>query len=80
MARPQLLEKPKPVQFFCEQAAHEKALANLKAMNKKNRTRLTLSDYLRASLEDLAEGRVSVTTAPLDPETDIRSAPPAAAD
>ncbi len=80
MARPQLLQQPRPVQFFCEDDVHKKALANLKTMNKKNRPRLTLSDYLRACLEDLAEGRVSVTTAPPEPDTDTRSAPLVAAD
>jgi hypothetical protein len=64
MARPPVLSKPRPVQFFAEAEAHKKAVAVLRAMNRQNkaRPRLTITDYLRACLDDLAEGRVKLAT------------------
>lgn len=74
MARPSVLEDPRPVQFFAERVTHKKALDNLRAMNRQHRTSLTLTDFLRSCLDDLAEGRIRLAP----PPEPAQATPPAA--
>lgn len=60
MPRYAILKASRPVQFFAEAETHAAAVARLKEESRRRRTRLTLTDHLRACLADLAEGRVSL--------------------